>query len=203
MINNDKKALFENQIIIVSGLPRSGTSMMMNILNSGGVPALIDNIRKSDKDNPKGYWEFESVKNLINGEYSWLDQSKGKCVKVISYLLTYLPENYSYKVIFLERDLSEILKSQQIMMTQNQNMISNQDDEKISTIFKKHLESAKDFLQSNRQFETYYANYNKILDSPKKEIEKLNQFLNGRLDASKTMDVIDRTLYRNRLNEKS
>jgi len=104
----------EKEIIIVSGLPRSGTSMMMQMLEAAGIEIVSDHIRKSDEDNPRGYYELEEVKNINNT--SWIDNCHGKAVKVISALLQNLPSTKNYKIIFMERDLSEILASQKVML---------------------------------------------------------------------------------------
>ena len=109
-----KRAL--EPVFIVSGLPRSGTSLMMMILNAAGIPPLTDYERNADEDNPRGYYEFERVKKLKDGDFGWLENAQGKAVKVISALLTYLPEGYTYKVIFMRRELSEILASQRKML---------------------------------------------------------------------------------------
>ena len=98
-------------IVIMSGLPRSGTSLMMSILSAGGLPVLTDHQRKPDADNPKGYYEYERVKKLARGDTKWLSKADGKVVKIISALLMYLPETYSYKIIFMHRHMSEILES--------------------------------------------------------------------------------------------
>ena len=98
-------------INIVSGLPRSGTSMMMKILEAGGLDPLSDNLRVADEDNPKGYYEFERSKNLKN-DNEWLHLAEGKVVKLISELLFYLPDTKNYKVVFMMSSLDEILMSQ-------------------------------------------------------------------------------------------
>ncbi|NJN53987.1 MAG: sulfotransferase [Anaerolineae bacterium] len=112
------KKLFKTDqpVIIVSGLPRSGTSMMMKMLEVGGIPPLTDQIRTADNDNPKGYYEFERVKQLDKGDTAWVADAQGKVVKVISQLLRYLPADQEYRVIFMRRNMDEILASQQKML---------------------------------------------------------------------------------------
>src|SRR5262249_30630691 len=102
-------------IIIVSGLPRSGTSLMMQMLDGGGVPVLTDNIRAADTDNPRGYYEFEPVK-ATKRDATWLPAARGKAVKMVSQLLYHLPPGETYRVLFLERDLEEVLASQEKML---------------------------------------------------------------------------------------
>jgi hypothetical protein len=108
------KKLFGSKpvVTVVSGLPRSGTSMMMKMLEAGGIPPLTDKLRTADDDNPKGYYEFERVKQMDKGDTAWMADAQGKTVKVISQLLKFMPSAYEYKVIFMRRNMSEILASQ-------------------------------------------------------------------------------------------
>src|SRR5438128_12594498 len=107
-----RRVRYGKPIIVVSGLPRSGTSMMMNMLLAGGMPLLTDGIRSADRSNPRGYFEFERTKELNkNGDLSWLPFARGKADKIISFLLTRLPETYDYRVIFVQRDLEDIIAS--------------------------------------------------------------------------------------------
>ena len=104
-------------IVVVSGLPRSGTSMAMKMIAAGGLPVVTDGLRHADASNPNGYYEFEHVKNLDKaGDLSWLAEARGKAVKIISFLITYLPEAYDYRVVFMQRDLSEVIASQNRML---------------------------------------------------------------------------------------
>ena len=102
-------------ITIVSGLPRSGTSMMMRMLEAGGMEVVTDNIRKANGDNPHGYFEFEKVKK-IKEDSSWLDETFGKVFKMVSMLLYELPSDKNYKIIFMKRNMKEIMASQRIML---------------------------------------------------------------------------------------
>jgi hypothetical protein len=103
-------------VVVVSGLPRSGTSMLMNMLDAGGIPPLTDNLRAADDDNPRGYYEFEPVKKLREGDFSWLPNAQGKSVKIISALLAYLPPTETFQVLFMQRAIPEILASQRRML---------------------------------------------------------------------------------------
>ena len=103
-------------IVIVSGLPRSGTSMMMKMLEAGGIPLLTDSIRQADEDNPKGYYEFERAKKLPDGDTAWLKEARGKAVKIIAALLMELPQGYTYQVLFMHRNIQEVLASQSKML---------------------------------------------------------------------------------------
>ena len=105
----------DQEIIVVSGLPRSGTSLMMQMLAAGGVEVVTDHVRTADTDNPRGYYEFELVKK-IKQDASWLPEARGKAVKMVSQLLYDLPAGEKYRIIFLERDLDEVLVSQEKML---------------------------------------------------------------------------------------
>ena len=100
----------DDVITIVSGLPRSGTSLMMQMLEAGGMPVLTDGIRDADEDNPRGYYELEAVKRTKD-DPAWLHGAPGKVVKMIYLLLYDLPTTYNYRIIFMRRPLSEVVAS--------------------------------------------------------------------------------------------
>jgi broad-specificity NMP kinase len=183
-------------IIVVSGLPRSGTSMMMRILEKGGVKVLTDNIRKADKDNLKGYYELEKVKQLDRNT-SWLDSAEEKAVKIISALLKHLPTDRQYKVIFMERDIDEILASQKKMMERRGEEQGKVPDEVMARLFQKHLKETKEWLRAN-SIETLYVNYNDVLEEPLPNLSKVNDFLSKDLDVENMVGVVDLDLYRQR-----
>src|SRR5437764_1475845 len=101
-----------SEIIVVSGLPRAGTSLMMQMLDNGGIEVLTDGVRAADTDNPRGYYELEKVKRLKQ-DASWLPQARGKVFKMVSQLLYDLPASEAYRVLFMERDFDEMLRSQE------------------------------------------------------------------------------------------
>jgi argonaute-like protein implicated in RNA metabolism and viral defense len=185
-------------IIIVSGLPRSGTSMMMKMLEAGGIPPLTDEIRTADKDNPKGYYEFERVKKLDEGDAAWLDQASGKVVKVISALLKHLPPGYAYKVIFMQRRMEEILASQRQMLIRRGEPADSISDEKMTGLFSKHLAQVQAWIAEQPNIDVLYVSYNEILEDPTGNVEKVNQFLGNILNQEKMTSVIDEGLYRQR-----
>ena len=131
-------------LILVSGLPRSGTSMIMQMLRAGGLEVATDNIRQDDEDNPRGYYELERVKELDReGDKGWLKEYRGKVVKVISYLLRDLPRENNYKVVFIERDLDEILLSQKKMLRRRGEDERDVEDEKIRKNYTNHLRQVR------------------------------------------------------------
>ncbi len=184
------------QITIVSGLPRSGTSMMMKMLAAGGIPVLTDNIRSADDDNPGGYYEFERVKQ-IKTDNAWLADAGGKAVKMISRLLNHLPENYRYRVVFMRRNMDEILASQQKML-QRRGITGQSDDREMAGLFNDHLESIQRWLAGQNNFSVLYLWYHEVLNAPAENIEKLSAFFDHQLDTAAIAAVIDQSLYRNR-----
>lgn len=184
-------------ITVVSGLPRSGTSMMMRMLEAGGVPVLTDEKREADEDNLRGYYEDERVKQLRD-DPSWMIEAEGKTVKVISYLLRYLPEGHNYKVIFMERKIPEVLASQRKMMMRRGEPTDEVPDDVMAGIFERHLAEIDEWLAEQPDIETIHVSYNEALDDPEASAERVAAFLGSGLDVEKMMQVVDSKLYRQR-----
>ncbi len=184
-------------ITIVSGLPRSGTSMMMAMLEAAGFPILADGIRVADEDNPKGYYEFERIKQ-IKTDKAWLPEARGKVVKGISQLLLDLPPDFHYKVVFMRRDLDEVLASQKKMLIRRGTFKEGVTDAEMRALFLKHLEHVTDWLRQQKNFDVLYVNYNRLLTDPDPDIARLNEFFGNTLDTQALRGVIDANLYRNR-----
>lgn len=187
----------QQTITIVSGLPRSGTSLMMMMLKAGGMSVLTDNIRTADADNPKGYYEFERVK-AIEHDKSWLPQAQGKAVKMISALLKYLPDDYRYKVVFMRREMEEILASQRQMLIRRGEDPDAVSDEKIGVISRQHLERVTAWLAAQPHIDVLYVSYNDVLKDPLTQARRVARFLNGSVDAEKMTSAVDISLYRQR-----
>jgi hypothetical protein len=178
--------------------------MMMAALKAGGMEVLTDGIRIADRNNPKGYFEFERVKKLPKDDFDWLDGAKGKAVKIISTLLPYLPENYRYRIIFMKRDLQEILSSQQRMLERSGKSEEHPiDDADLLDSYNQHLDLLSLWLAERDWIDTLYVNYNQILAHPCMEFTKVANFLNGQVDAQKMSNVVDRDLYRERERDKN
>jgi hypothetical protein len=188
----------KQSVTIVSGLPRSGTSMMMKMLDAGGIPPLTDEIRTADKDNPRGYYEFERVKKLDEGDTAWLEDAQGSAVKVISALLQHLPAGYSYKIIFMERKMEEVLASQRQMLIRRGEPADSVSDEKMMDLFDKHLEQIQTWLAEQPNMDVLYVSYNEILGNPIEQADRINRFLDNRLDVEEMVRVVDEALYRQR-----
>jgi hypothetical protein len=182
-------------ITIVSGLPRSGTSMMMKMLEAGGLEPLTDNIRAADEDNPRGYFEFERVKQ-IEHDKAWLEDARGRAVKLISALLKYLPPTHNYKVIFMRRAMAEILASQRQMLIRRGEPAEAVPDDKMAALFDKHVAQVESWLAAQPNIETIYVSYNEVMKDARPHAERINDFLGGSLNVDAMSQVADQTLYR-------
>jgi hypothetical protein len=185
-------------VVIVSGLPRSGTSMMMKMLEAGGQVILTDNLREADANNPKGYYEFERVKQMKDGDLAWLSDAVGKVVKIVTGLIMFLPTGYNYKIIFMRRDLNEILSSQKKMLGRLGKEDDNIPDDKMAKVYEEHLKEVRGWLIRQPNIETLYVNYNSMVKDPTEALNKINDFLGGGMDVSVMAGVVDKELYRER-----
>jgi predicted AlkP superfamily phosphohydrolase/phosphomutase/TolA-binding protein len=187
------KDQIKGTITIVSGLPRSGTSMMMQMLQAGGMPVLTDNLRANDDNNPKGYLEYDDVKRLAKDK-SWLVNAEGKAVKIIAQLLQHLPDTYTYKIIFMQRDMIEILQSQQKMLGKSSSVFPMG----LADTFSKQLAKTESWLDGQPNMEVLYVNYKDIVMQPEEQAENINAFLGADLNIQEMAAVTDRNLYRNK-----
>jgi hypothetical protein len=184
-----------SEIVIVSGLPRSGTSLMMQMLDHGGVAVVTDNVRTADTDNPKGYYEFELVK-AIKRDTSWLPATRGKAFKMVSQLLYHLPAEETYRVIFMERDLDEVLVSQEKMLTRLGRTPPPR--EEIRAAFTTHLDRLHEWLVRQANMAVLRVRYSDLLRSPRDQAKRVGDFLSGRTEVEAMVKAVDPSLYRNK-----
>ena len=192
-----KKDSVKQPIMIVSGLPRSGTSMMMKILEEGGLSIVTDELRSADTDNPNGYFELEAVKQLSAGNVTWLSDAGGQVVKVISALLEFLPPTHFYKIIFMEREIREILASQRKMLS-HRSEESKVEDAELEEQFRKHLAVLKPWLARQPNIDVIYVSYNMLMSDPEPLCRRVVEFINAPLDLPRMLSVPNGELYRNR-----
>jgi hypothetical protein len=171
--------------------------MMMKMLEAGGMAVLTDHERRPDADNPKGYYEFERVKQ-IETDKEWLPQAQGKVVKMISALLKHLPSGYQYKVIFMRRHMDEILASQRQMLVRRGEDTQRVSDERLSGMFRHHLEQIEAWLEEQPNIDVLYVHYSAVLADPGPQAERVDDFFDGILDARAMTQVVDPSLYRQR-----
>ena len=196
-----RKPKQDDAVVIVSGLPRSGTSMMMKMLEAGGLPPMTDNIRTADADNPKGYYEFERVKKLPDGDKEWVGEAHGKAVKVITALLEHLPPGHTYKLIFMRRNLDEILASQKKMLIRSGKPTDKVSDDELGIMYRKHLAKVESWLAGQPNISVLDVNYNDMIRDPFPQIEKVRSFIGDEVDIEKMAGVVDQNLYRQRVEE--
>jgi hypothetical protein len=169
--------------------------MMMRMLEAGGIEILTDNIRKSDQNNTGGYYEFEPVKGLAE-DPSFLETGDGRAVKIISWLLKHLPETYLYKVIFMSRNLEEIIDSQEAMLARDGRPSNTYGPSKLLRVYSRHLNDVGIWMSSKKNIHLLYANYNRILENPLKHVTEIADFLENRLDTVKMTSIVDSSQYR-------
>ena len=184
-------------VIIVSGLPRSGTSMMMKAIEAGGIEPIVDHIRKADEDNPKGYYEFEPVKKTKE-DASWLKDASGKVVKMVYRLLYDLPDDYQYRVVFTQRDLKEVLASQTKMLQRSGKSGSGISDEHMKELFAAELDRCEKWLTEQPNFKVLYITHRDMINDGLTQAQRISDFLDGGLDVDAMATVVDPDLYRNR-----
>jgi hypothetical protein len=183
------------EIIVVSGLPRSGTSLMMQMLDRGGVPVLTDHVRTADTDNPKGYYEFELVK-AIKRDTSWLPAARGQAFKMVSQLLYHLPPGERYRILFMERDLDEVLVSQEKMLLRLGRAPAPRED--IRRAYAVHLERLQDWLGRQPHIAVLRVRYSDLVERPREQAGHVCEFLGGTADLEGMVRTVDPSLYRNR-----
>jgi hypothetical protein len=186
-------------IVVVSGLPRSGTSMMMKMLEAGGVPILTDGERAADIDNPKGYFEYERIKDLEREtDKSYLREGRGKAVKVISFLIKDLPDDNDYRVIFMRRDLDEVMSSQSKMIDRLGTSDTDAADEAMKEAYRNDIVRTRLLCKKRPNFELTEIHYRDAVADPTATARKVNSFLGGILDEVAMKTAVDASLYRNR-----
>ena len=188
----------DKTIYVVSGLPRSGTSMMMKMLEAGGLYPMTDNIRTADDDNLQGYYEFERVKAMKEGDTAWVGDAQGKVIKVISALLEHLPSTYQYKVVFMEREMMEILASQRKMLERRGKPGNPAEDGKFAELYGKHLEKVKSWLAAQPNMSVLYVRYNEMVANPIDYAKKVAEFLGTAVNVEAMENVPQEQFYRQR-----
>ncbi len=186
----------DRTVVVVSGLPRSGTSMMMQMLAAGGLRPLIDHERSADEDNPRGYFEFERVKQAPKGDVGWLPDAEGKVVKVIAALLPYLPATHQYRVIFMRRAMPEVLASQRQMLVRRGANPDAVGDAEMTRLFERHLAQVAAWVARQPHIARLDVGYGDLMARPAEFAEQVNRFLGGRLDEAKMAEAVDPRLYR-------
>ena len=185
-------------IVVVSGLPRSGTSMMMRMLEAGGLPPLMDGLRAPNDDNPLGYYEFERVKKLPEGDVGWLPEARGHAVKIIAALLPHLPDSATYRVLFMRRAMSEILASQRRMLIRRGEDADAVDDAEMARLFTQHLGQVFAWMDARPNVSYLEVDYNAMVADPTAQVAAITGFLGVGLDRAAMVAAVEPGLWRQR-----
>ncbi len=183
----------DKTIYIVSGLPRSGTSMLMQILEAGGIEIFTDEKREPNKDNPRGYYEYEKVKSLEK-DNSWVGKSQGKAIKVIAQLLKYLPDEFEYKIIFMHRNVDEVIMSQQKMLGKD----PEENLPRVKEIFEEQVKEALNLIEQKDNMEVLEVDHRNVIKNTEEVVSKIQKFLDLDMDTKAMTDVVDPSLHRNK-----
>jgi hypothetical protein len=184
-------------LVVVSGLPRCGTSMMMRMLEAGGLPVVTDGVRTPTEDNPAGFYEYERVKKTKE-DSSWVAPALGKAVKMVYQLMYDMPTQYNYRVLCMRREMAEILASQRAMLVRSGQDADAVGDAQIAQLFNKALSQFESWVQAQPNVEMVNVSYNGILKNGQSELSVVNQFLDNRLDVDAMLAIVEPSLYRNR-----
>lgn len=177
-------------VTVVSGLPRSGTSLMMGILEAAGLPILSDGRRKPDPSNPRGYFELEAVKGTRR-DADWLQAAPGCAVKVIASLLGELPRDYAYRVILMRRPIEAVIASQNSMLARLGEPVPPIDDVRLGEILRTQLEASRRLLDEDACFEWIEVDYTALVRHPGPILENLGEFLGRAVDPEALAERID------------
>jgi Sulfotransferase domain len=189
----------ENTIVVVSGLPRSGTSLMMQMLEAGGIPPFADFQRVADDDNPKGYYELEAIKQLKT-QPQVLKDAPGKVVKAIHMLLADLPDDYQYNIVFMRRDIGEVMASQRKMLDRSGKKGAALPEAALMKVFQGQLAKVDAWLKTRPNIQVLDVQHRSLIQDPAPAAQAINDFLGGELDTKAMAAVVDPSLYRNRID---
>jgi LPS sulfotransferase NodH len=184
-------------VTVVSGAPRSGTSLMMRMLEAGGIPALTDGQRPPDAHNPHGYFEYSPVKHLAE-DASWIEAARGRAVKIIYRLLMHLPPRMSYRIVFMERDLEEVFASQRDMLRAQGDAAASQEGTRLIPAMAAELRAVRDWLARQPGMPVLAVPYAEVVRDPLKWAHEVARFLGAGLDEAAMAAAVDPSLYRHR-----
>ncbi len=192
----NNKLMSHEEIVVVSGLPRSGTSMMMQMLEAGGVPILSDHQRKADDDNPRGYYEYEKTKKLLR-ENDWLSDARGKAIKIVAPLLANLKKEERYRVLFMERSMEHVIDSQNRMLQRLGRKGGGLSDQKLAETYLQQIARIRTlFCQHEGQIHVLTIQYGDTVTDPGGIAKMVNEFLGHGLDVPAMTHCVDPDLCR-------
>ena len=187
----------DKYITVVSGLPRSGTSLVMQMLAAGGMAVLSDGRREADTSNPRGYFEYQRVKNL-KADNAWLGEGQGKAVKIILQLMPYVPPGYRYRVVVVERDLDEVVASQRAMLEREGRSGAEISGEQLKRVFATQSSRVYRWMKNQAGVDVLTVHHRQLIENPASASVQIAEFLDGQVDIERMAGVVDLSLYRNR-----
>ncbi len=185
-------------VTLVSGLPRSGTSLMMQMLRAGGLPVLNDDLRPPDAHNPRGYLEYEPVKRSAR-DASWVARAVGRAVKVVHLLLPALPADREYRVILMRRPIEEVMASQ-LAMLEGSGRSSDTEGDELGGLFERQMAETESWLREASHCRVLVVDYPELVRDPAPWAARIDRFLGGGLDTRAMVAAVDPLLHRQRLH---
>jgi hypothetical protein len=187
-------------ITVVCGVPRSGTSLVMQMLGAGGMPLLTDGVRGADVHNPRGYFEYEPAKRL-RSDASWVSEAQGKAVKLVHAVVSLLPAEFSYRLLLVRRDLREVVASQQAMLGERYDPDAGPSPARLVEIFGAQLAELERWLAARPEFRVSNLEHRSLLEDPKPVAAEMAGFLGGGLDVGAMVAAVDPALQRRRAGD--
>jgi predicted AlkP superfamily phosphohydrolase/phosphomutase/tetratricopeptide (TPR) repeat protein len=182
-------------VMIVAGLPRSGTSMTMQLLAAAGIEPYTDLKRGADTDNPRGYFEHENAARL-HQDASWISAARGKAVKIVAHLLPYLAAGEEYRIVFMHRDLNEVVASQRAMLARLARTGARLDDRVLARTYTRQLVQVQTWLRRRPEIQVLPVGYADALRDPAGTCARLAGFLGQPFDESAAAMAVDPALRR-------
>jgi hypothetical protein len=184
-------------VTIVAGVPRSGTSLMMQMLARGGIEPLTDGRRAADEDNPRGYYEYDPAKRT-RADASWVDRAAGRAVKLAHLLVEHLPPAHEYRVVLMRRDLGEVVASQRAMLDRLGERGADLSPAQLAAAYERQLGRVRAWLDKQPNVRFIEVDYNELIRAPEKVVAALAELFEGRVNAEAMRAAIDPELYRRR-----
>jgi hypothetical protein len=186
-----------NDLIVVSGLPRSGTSLLMQMLVAGGMQALTDEVRQHDINNPRGYLEYAPVKSLA-GDQTWLSAAEGKAVKIITQLLPHIPAGTPCRILMLDRPVDEVLESQNTMLRRMGRQPAAAADT-LKAVFVRQRDEVVRLLAARPEVRMLSVPFHDLIGRDAALVDQIVTFLERpELDRKAMLDAVDPALHRTR-----
>ena len=169
--------------------------MMMQALHKGGIEPYTDSNREADSDNPRGYYEHEKATQLMRDQ-SWIPEARGKAVKIVAQLLNHLPKDENYRIIFMDRDLREVIKSQKVMLERLGREGGKLGDSAMMATLDRQVHTIESMMAMQENIDVLFVDYGEAITAPEEISRRINEFMGGDLDEAGIQSAIDPSLRR-------